>query len=78
MRCAARVSEDIEGRSPASERPFSWVSLNEEIPVLIFVGDARATFERPVDVQRRIVPPNAALVFGEPVVGGFVQKIGGV
>ena len=32
----------------------------------------------PRDVERRVVPANASLVLGEPVVGGFVEKICGI
>ena len=39
---------------------------------------ARLTRKLPVNRQRGIVPGNAALMLGSVVIGGFVQKLGGV
>lgn len=55
-----------------------WRVLGEQIPVLIFRRDGGGIVDWPGDVQRRVVPANAAFVFGEPVVGGFVEEVCGI
>ena len=52
--------------------------LGEQIPVLVFRGDGGGSVEGPGNVQRGVVPTNTAFMFGEPVVGGFVEKVGGI
>ena len=40
----------------------------------IFTRECRWAFQLPVNFQCRVVPKNAAFVFGMPVVGGFIEK----
>lgn len=50
--------------------------LPQHLPLLIFPRKRRLPFNRPGQVQGRVVPEDAALVFRRPAVSGLVQEFG--
>ena len=70
----SRTRKDSENRltHKNSDSP-----LRQQLARLILARQPRRpTLQRPFDTQGRVVPADAALVFGAVVVGGFVEEVG--
>src|SRR5450830_1019973 len=50
------------------------LGISKQFTIGVLGREQRCRFSAPIDTDRRVVPQNAALVLGHPVVGSFVEE----